>query len=73
MDNNEVELYSFKRGDMTYTMARGLISEAVYLKEELRRCKESPWYFYTNYLTIDGKKGKTMMTEDEFNSAIKGE
>lgn len=35
--------------------------------EELDKCKQSPYYFYTNYWTINGQKATTMLSEEEFN------
>lgn len=49
------------------TLAVSLVEE----KSELDKCKESLWYFMTNYATIDGKPFKTSMSEEEFNKWIK--
>lgn len=35
--------------------------------EELKKCQESPYYFATNYLVVDGKRFKTLLTEKQFN------
>ena len=35
------------------------------LKEEFRKCKESPAYFYNNYVLIDGEKPKRKITDKE--------
>lgn len=42
---------------------------------EIKKCKDSPYYFATKYLTIKNKEGEsipytTAWTEDEFNSII---
>ena len=33
--------------------------------QEIKKCKESPYYFATNYLVIDGRKFKTILTEKQ--------
>lgn len=43
------------------------------LKEVWEKCKESPYYFATNFIKVRGPKGDllsftTSMTEEEFNS-----
>ena len=38
---------------------------------EYAKCKASPYYFYTNYITFDGEKATTHLTEEEFNQYIK--
>lgn len=35
--------------------------------DELQKCMESPYYFFTNYLTINGERAWTVLTEEEFN------
>jgi hypothetical protein len=48
--------------------------EAMYvseMQEELKKCQESPYYFFTNYFLVDGKKPTVRMTEEEFNSFAK--
>jgi len=35
--------------------------------EELQKCTNSPYYFFTNYLTINGERAWTILTEEEFN------
>jgi len=35
--------------------------------EEFNKCKESPYYFATKYLKINGKPFETNYTEEEFN------
>jgi len=34
---------------------------------EFNKCTENPYYFATKYLTINGRKFTTMLTESEFN------
>jgi len=34
---------------------------------ELLKCYESPWYFATKYIRINGKPFTTNLTEEEFN------
>ena len=43
-------------------------NEKIYWEEELRKCKESPYYFFTNYYTVDGKKATTRLNEEDFNN-----
>lgn len=38
--------------------------------EECKKCAESPWYFATKYLTIDGKPFTTLLSEEEFNDVF---
>ena len=42
-----------------------------FLKGELERCKSSPYYFYTHYIKINGKKATTNLSEKEFNERFK--
>lgn len=39
----------------------------IYWEQELIKCKESPYYYATTYLQINGKPFTTILTEDEFN------
>lgn len=39
-----------------------------YLEQERKRCKSSPYYFFTNYWQVNGKPATTAMTERDFNS-----
>lgn len=46
-------------------------------EEELRKCKESPYYFASKYITIKGADGTvrnftTYLTEKEFNDVVSG-
>lgn len=45
-------------------------------KVEMEKCKNSFYYFFTNYYLVDGKKVTTRYKEDEFNmlfsKAVKG-
>lgn len=36
--------------------------------QEYKKCIDSPYYFYTNYATINGTKATTNLTEQEFNN-----
>ena len=36
-------------------------------QEEIKLCATNPYYFYTNYVTFDGKPATTGYTEEEFN------
>lgn len=37
---------------------------------EYKRCLDSPYYYCTNYLKINGKKFTTIETEENFNKFI---
>lgn len=39
-----------------------------YWKKEMDKCAKSPYYYYTNYLVIDGKRCTTNLSEVEFNA-----
>jgi len=46
------------------------------INKEINKCKESPYYFATKYLTIKTNKGNivpftTLMSEQEFNDLFK--
>lgn len=45
--------------------------QRAYWEEEERKCIASPYYFATNYLTLNGKPFITLMTEEEFNEMCK--
>lgn len=36
-------------------------------KEEIERCKNSPYYYATKYLTVNGKPFTTRLNEEDFN------
>lgn len=38
--------------------------------EECKKCAESPYYFMTNYVIVDGKPFTTLLQEKEFNEYI---
>lgn len=42
-----------------------------YWKKEIKKCEESPYYFFTNYITINNQKVETFLNEKEFNEIIK--
>jgi hypothetical protein len=37
------------------------------IKNELEKCKKSPYYFYTTYWLINGRPATTLLSEEEFN------
>ena len=39
-------------------------------KSEIEKCKESPYYFYTNYITVNGKLATTLLSEKDFNNKL---
>lgn len=41
------------------------------IQEEIRKCKESPYYFAAKYLTLNGRSFTTMLTEKQFNKYYK--
>lgn len=41
--------------------------EVEHWTEEFKKCIESPHYFFTNYVLIDGKRPETFHTEEQFN------
>lgn len=40
-------------------------------EKELEKCKKSPYYFATKYLTINGEPFRTRYAEKEFNKMTK--
>jgi len=40
-------------------------------KEEYNKCRNSPYYFMTKYMTVNGKPFTTELTEEEFNKKVK--
>lgn len=38
-----------------------------YYKHECEKCMVDPHYFFTKYLTINGKSATTLYTKEEFN------
>jgi hypothetical protein len=38
---------------------------------EIKRCCDSPYYFATRYLLIDGKPFTTHLSEEDFDLAVK--
>lgn len=39
-------------------------------EEEMEKCKKSFYYFYTNYMLVDGRKATTRLNEENFNRLI---
>lgn len=35
--------------------------------DELKKCQDSPYYFYTNYVLVNGKKPETWLTQQQFD------
>lgn len=46
------------------------MSKDIDWSNELIKCEVSPYYFYTNYCTINGKIATTALSEDEFNNFV---
>ena len=42
-----------------------------HVKSEFKKCKESPYYFFKNYVLVDGKPPTIKETEQEFNEKFK--
>ena len=40
-------------------------------KEELIKCMESPYYFFTNHIRFNNELVHTFLTEEEFNKVFK--
>jgi len=40
-------------------------------KEEMQKCLDSPYYFYTNYCKVNNESATTRYNEEEFNALIK--
>lgn len=38
---------------------------------ELKKCQDSPYYLFTNYIRIGNEKATTFLTEQEFNDLFK--
>lgn len=38
---------------------------------EFEKCKQSPYYLYTNYFTVNGEKATTRLSEEDFNKLFK--
>jgi hypothetical protein len=41
------------------------------INDEIEKCKNSPYYFATTYLVINGEKYKTTTPEEQFNELFK--
>lgn len=39
--------------------------------DELQKCIDSPYYFFTTYFRIDGELTHTFLSEEEFNFIFK--
>lgn len=42
-------------------------AEVVNMKLEIEKCKNDPYYFFTKYVTVDGKPATTFLPRDVFN------
>jgi len=40
-------------------------------KDELIKCIESPYHFFTTYILVNGEPIHTYLTEEEFNKIFK--
>lgn len=41
--------------------------EKLHWEQEMKKCIDSPYYFATTYLTVNGMPFTTLYTEEEFN------
>lgn len=46
--------------------------EEMNIKNEIEKCKKSPYYFATKSITIDVNAFNTIMSEHDFNNYING-
>jgi len=46
----------------------GVRTQQLYWMEELEKCKASPYYFATKYMTLNGNTFTTHLTEEQFNT-----
>lgn len=60
--NKYFELHAHKRTPATS------IDNSIDWQDELRKCNDSPYYYATKYLTVNGQPYTTRLTEVEFNS-----
>jgi hypothetical protein len=42
-------------------------AEVVDMKLEIEKCKNDPYYFFTKYVTVDGKPATTVLSKEVFN------
>lgn len=42
-----------------------------YIEEEIAKCKQSPFYFATKYILVDGKPYESRWDEKTFNKIFK--
>ncbi len=52
-------------GDKSQSSSRE--SSFEYVVEEMDKCKNNPYYFFTTYFIVNGKKATTILSEKEFN------
>jgi hypothetical protein len=55
------------RDSVGVTGDRNYAQKSINWEEEIIKCKESPYYYATTYLTINGKPFTTLLNEQEFN------
>ena len=53
-----------------------MVSNNLLIEQEYEKCKNSPYYFATNYIKLKNEKGEllnftTNFTEEEFNKNFK--
>lgn len=72
--SNERSICIFKRCSPKFTDKNGRIWTEDELEQELKRCKESPVYFYNKYCVLVDKEGneinKPRLTNAQFRAAI---
>lgn len=40
-------------------------------QEEMQKCKDNPYYYFTTYITINGEPATTNLTEEQFNKQFR--
>ncbi len=64
--NSEEEAKLIATGKMPPPLILGTHGDKDW-QDEIEKCKKSPYYYATNYLTLNGKQFTTRHTEEEFN------
>lgn len=45
----------------------GLSADGEDIKSEIEKCNNDPYYFFTKYVTVDGKPATTFLSKEVFN------
>ncbi len=68
-DDEIIEMY--KKEHPQEKQSVDSIKDNEYWENEINKCKNSPYYYATKYLTVNGKPFTTMLNETEFNTFFK--